>query len=130
MRIQIEMPEKRVKELEALMKEASITTKKELVNNALTLFEWAIRQRKSGRVIGSLDTQESSFREVLLPVFANIQSVATNQVDSTFDEFFKAGLDTVADLEKDKKSKTKQHLIDAIMEIPTEDIFARIGKKT
>lgn len=132
MRIQIEMPENRVRELETLMREAGITTKKELINNALTLFDWAIRQKKIGRVVGSFDRHESNFREVLLPVFANVHSTITATIEdkpSTFDDFLAAGIDTVAELERDKQKQAKQRIIDALLEIPTEDILLRISQK-
>jgi len=73
MRVQLEFSPSRVNELESLMAETGIVTKKELFNNALTLFEWAIEERRHGHVVGSLDESSSAFREVVLPCFTNVQ---------------------------------------------------------
>jgi hypothetical protein len=47
-RIQIEMSDERVSELEALMEKCGIRTKKDLVNTALTLFKWAVQEKEKG----------------------------------------------------------------------------------
>jgi metal-responsive CopG/Arc/MetJ family transcriptional regulator len=65
-RIQLELPEERVKELERLMRETGLTTKKDLLNDALTLFEWAVNERKSGRTVASVDDQLQRYREVVM----------------------------------------------------------------
>ena len=54
-RLQIDVTDAQVEELERVMKECGISTKKELINNALTLLEWAIRERKRGRIIAAID---------------------------------------------------------------------------
>lgn len=66
-RIQFELPEDKVRELEGLMREAKIATRKDLFNNALTLFEWAIKQRKGGRIIASIDEKNQKFKEIVMP---------------------------------------------------------------
>jgi hypothetical protein len=43
-RVQVDFSEERVAELEKLMRLCGLNTKKELLNNALTLFEWAVRE--------------------------------------------------------------------------------------
>jgi hypothetical protein len=69
-RLQIELPEKRVKELEALMEECDIATKKDLFNNALTLFEWAVRESEKGRIVASVDEENQRYRELQMPAFS------------------------------------------------------------
>jgi metal-responsive CopG/Arc/MetJ family transcriptional regulator len=66
-RIQLELPEEKVKELEELMENAGIKTKKELFNNALTLLEWAIKEKKTGRKIASINEEEDKYKEVVIP---------------------------------------------------------------
>ena len=70
MRIQLELPEGRVRELEALMETAGIATKKELFNTALTLFEWAIQEKSSGRIIASMDEEQQRYKELIMPALS------------------------------------------------------------
>ena len=67
MRIQLDLPPYKVKELEYLMNETDILTKKDFINHALTLLKWAIEERKQGRAIGSIDKTTGQYREVVLP---------------------------------------------------------------
>jgi metal-responsive CopG/Arc/MetJ family transcriptional regulator len=71
-RIQFELPEDKVRELEALMREAGITTRKDLFNNALTLLEWAIREKRAGHAIVSLDEGNKRFKELVMPILAAV----------------------------------------------------------
>lgn len=74
-RLQIEIEDARDAELERLMDECGIRTKKEFVNNALTLFEWAIRERKKGNIIAAADESGETLREVLLPALERVRPV-------------------------------------------------------
>jgi hypothetical protein len=67
MRIQLELPENRVRELEKLMEETGLATKKDLLNHALGLFQWAVRERRSGRMIASVDEEHNRYKEVTMP---------------------------------------------------------------
>jgi len=79
-RIQLELPEERVRELEALMSEVGLRTKKDLFNNALTLLEWAVKERKAGHVIASVDERENRIRQIVMPV---LESVIPAKTEST-----------------------------------------------
>lgn len=74
-RIQFELSEDRVKELEGLMREAGIVTRKDLFNNALTLFEWAVREKKAGRIVASIDENSHRYKELVMPSLASVTSV-------------------------------------------------------
>ena len=54
------------------MKFANIRTKKELLNNALTFFEWALREVQKGHSIAAVDEQGQKYREITMPVFRNV----------------------------------------------------------
>jgi len=71
-RIQFELSEDRNKELEALMEKTGIRTKKDLFNNALTLLEWAVKEKRSGRIIASVDEREKKFKEIVMPALENV----------------------------------------------------------
>lgn len=66
MRIQLELPEDRVRNLENLMEETGLATKKDLLNDALALFQWAVRERMSGRIIASVDEQNNRYKELTM----------------------------------------------------------------
>lgn len=72
-RFQLEIPESRLKELEALMAETGISTKKELMNNALTLLEWAIEEKKAGYSIASVDSKKEKYRELVMPMLERVK---------------------------------------------------------
>jgi hypothetical protein len=74
-RIQFELPEEKVSELKKLMEESGIKTRKDLLNNALMLLEWAISERRAGRTIVSVDEKKNRFKEVLMPILSSIARV-------------------------------------------------------
>ena len=74
-RIQFELPEDKVAELERLMDEGGIKTRKDLLNNALMLLEMAIKERKEGRTLVSVDEKKNRYKEVLMPILSSIQPV-------------------------------------------------------
>jgi metal-responsive CopG/Arc/MetJ family transcriptional regulator len=73
-RIQFELPEDKVKELEGLMREANISTRKDLFNNALTLFEWAVSEKKAGNSIASVSEDRENFKELVMPSLSSVVS--------------------------------------------------------
>lgn len=73
-RLQIELDEKQMKELQALMDEGGVRTKRELFNIALSLLKWAVRQRKAGRTIASIDEATDQYRELDMPILSEIQA--------------------------------------------------------
>jgi hypothetical protein len=77
-RIQFELPEEKVRELEALMREAHISTRKDLFNNALTLFEWAVQERQSGRTIASVDEHNKKYKELVMPSLMAVAPESNN----------------------------------------------------
>ncbi len=75
MRFQIEMSKDEAKEWDDLIKKTSgVKTKKDLINNALTLLEWAVNERLSGRIIAALDEEEMRYKELVMPVFPAIKA--------------------------------------------------------
>ncbi len=84
-RIQLELPQERVRELEELMGQTGLTTKKDLLNDALSLFEWAVKERKAGRAIASVDEPHQRYKEVVMPSLERAsradQSVQTGRAE-------------------------------------------------
>jgi metal-responsive CopG/Arc/MetJ family transcriptional regulator len=71
-RIQLDLPEEQVKELDELMRETNITTRKDLFNNALTLFQWAVKAKRAGRIIASVDEERGISKELVMPALENV----------------------------------------------------------
>jgi len=68
MRIQLELPNERVKELKELMERVGLDTYKDLFNNALMLFEWCVEEAEVGRILASIDEKEDRYRELAMPI--------------------------------------------------------------
>ena len=73
-RLQIEMDDERIQDMEQLMKDCGMRTKKEFVNNAFTLLEWAVRERKKGFIIASFDEDNDRLRELALPILDRLKT--------------------------------------------------------
>jgi hypothetical protein len=65
-RTQFVISKVRAKELEDLMEIADISTKKDLFNTALTMFEWAIGEKSNGNKIVSLDEDTGAYKELIM----------------------------------------------------------------
>lgn len=70
-RVQFELNEQGIKELEKLMEATNVATRKDLFNNALTLLEWAVKERQKGRIIASVNETEEKYKEIEMPVLSN-----------------------------------------------------------
>ncbi len=75
-RLQLEMDESRLKVIEKLMQLTDLHTKKEFINNALTLFKWAIEERQHGRQIASVDAAGQAYRELRMPALDTVEAAA------------------------------------------------------
>lgn len=73
-RIQLEIPADQLKELESLQELLGIRTKKELINAAIGLLEWNVRQKRQGRVIMSVNHDEKSYRELSFPPLDRVKA--------------------------------------------------------
>lgn len=72
-RLNIEFHGDKMREIEHLMGEAHVNTKKEYVNAALTLLKWAIKERKAGRSIASVDEKTDSWKELEMPILSEVR---------------------------------------------------------
>lgn len=64
MNLQFEISEDEIAKLDKLMKEAGLDSHRDLFNNSLTLFQWAVQQIKEKKVVASVDEQAQKFTEV------------------------------------------------------------------
>ena len=75
-RVQIDLADEKVKQIEALVAEAGLPTKKDFFTNAVTLLAWAMREVRAGRIIASVDEQNNRYKEIVLPAFENVAALA------------------------------------------------------
>ena len=80
MNLKFEISEDEVEKLNTLMKDAGIETYRDLFNNSLTLFQWAILQVKEGKVVASVDEAAQKYTEVQMDALAHVaQSTKAEQ---------------------------------------------------
>jgi hypothetical protein len=72
MRLNFEFSEDRIKELKNLQNEAHLETMKDLFNNALTIFEWAVEETKKGNEIAAVNEQTETYRVLVMPVLQQL----------------------------------------------------------
>ena len=72
MRIQIEIDEKGAEFLQRLRKLTGVQTHKELFNNAITILNWAVQQKRAGRTVASLDEQDKNYKELSMPILDRV----------------------------------------------------------
>jgi len=71
-RMQFDLPEDRLKELDSLMDKCGISTKKELFNYALTMLEWAVDESENGHDIAAIDRENKQFYSLRMPILKRI----------------------------------------------------------
>jgi hypothetical protein len=59
--------------IDQLKKRGRHATKADLINNALTVYSWALDAIDEGRVIGSINEREDTYRELSIPVFDQLK---------------------------------------------------------
>ena len=75
-RLQIDVTDQKLKAIDSLMEVCGFTTKKDLFNNALTLFQWAVEERRLGHEIASIDKASNNYRELRMPALNDVQAIA------------------------------------------------------
>lgn len=57
------------------MEKINLRTRKDLFNNALTLLEWAVKEKSAGRTIASIDDESKSVKELLMPILEGVPAL-------------------------------------------------------
>lgn len=72
-REQFELSPSQSKLLEQLMVECDLPTKKAVVENALVILGWAVREVKGGRVIAAVNEADKLYRELTMPALETVR---------------------------------------------------------
>lgn len=78
-RLQIELDASQMEELEQLMQEGKARTKKDFINAALTLLKWAMREKRAGRIIASVDEEKDIYKEIEMPILSEVKPVEKDE---------------------------------------------------
>lgn len=70
-RIQLDLDESGIELLSRLERDTGARTHKEFFNNAITLVDWAVKQRQAGRIVASMDPEQENYRELQMPALEN-----------------------------------------------------------
>lgn len=84
-RLQIEIDEAQMKELEKLAELSGVRTKKDLLNNALTLLKWAARQRMQGYAIQAVHA-DGIVKELEMPLLDTLAAASRRQQGAGVEE--------------------------------------------
>lgn len=76
LRVQFDLAPTRVQEIDELMAVAGLSSRKDLINNAVTLLQWAVEEVLAGREIVSLDREKESYEVLRMPVLSCAKRVA------------------------------------------------------
>jgi hypothetical protein len=73
-RWQFELSLEQEQRLQSLMSDFKVKSKKDLLNNGLSLLLWVQKELKEGRKIASIDEASNVYREIHMPIFDEIVS--------------------------------------------------------
>ncbi len=79
MRLNFEFPEDRIRELKELQAEAGADNMKELINNALSILEWTIKEVKNGNEIAAVNEDDQVYRVLITPLLERVAKKYTRQ---------------------------------------------------
>lgn len=84
-RIQFELTGEGKRDWDRMKEVFKLKRNKDLLNNALTILEWAAAQILSGRIIASVDEKNEKFRELQMPIFGAVRRKA-GKVEPIWDD--------------------------------------------
>ena len=75
----VDFSEESLKKMERMIEDCGFSTRKDsrrdLINEALSLFEWVIKMRKNGYMIGAMDPDKTTFKEIVMDTFPVIAKI-------------------------------------------------------
>lgn len=72
MRLNFEVSDARIQELKDLQGETRTDSMKELVNTALTMLEWAVKEVGNGNEIAAINEDEKAYRVFITPLLERV----------------------------------------------------------
>lgn len=78
-RVQLDLADARVTEIDRLRELLGFDTRKELFNQALGILEWTVRQRQMGRVLMVADDEANRLIELSIPFLDRIKKTRSTE---------------------------------------------------
>ena len=78
-RLQVELNQEQLTVIEDLQNSGGLRTKKDLLDNALTLLKWSVKQKKEGHLIVAMNPNTGAVKELQLPYLEKVQERAQSQ---------------------------------------------------
>jgi hypothetical protein len=72
MRLNIDVTESRKRSLEELQARTGASSMKELINNALSLLQWAVDEVANGHEIAAVNEDEPAYRVLVTPLLQHV----------------------------------------------------------
>jgi len=72
MRLNFEINEDQMSSFKALQQRTGAGTMKDLVNNALTILEWAVDETAKGNEVAALNEDDKSYRILVTPLLQHV----------------------------------------------------------
>jgi hypothetical protein len=72
MRLNLEINDTQMNSLKALQERTAASSMKDLVNNALTLLEWAVDETAKGNEIAALNEDDTNYRVLVMPLLQHV----------------------------------------------------------
>ena len=82
-RVQIDLPVDRVREIDELMKLSGIGTRKLYIEYSLAVMKWALAQSRDNRAVVSFNETTNSYKELSMPPLDNIRQSIIGRVGTT-----------------------------------------------
>jgi hypothetical protein len=83
MRIQLDLDDYGIEMVDELKRLTGSRTYKDLFNNAMSLLDWAVRQRMHGNTISSIDSGTGPSKELVMPALQHAAMLASRDRVST-----------------------------------------------
>jgi hypothetical protein len=77
-RVQLDLPDEWITVLDELESKIGVQTRKEVIVQALHLFDEVVYQCENGRTVGIIDTARGGFHELLIPVLRSVKRRSKN----------------------------------------------------
>jgi len=75
-RLNFDVSDEQNESLRLLQKKTGLSTMKDLINNALTVFEWAVEEVEDGNEIASVNNDEEIYRVLATPSLQHVAKTA------------------------------------------------------
>ncbi len=75
-KLQLEITPSQMENLDSLIQKCGLTTRKELFNNAMTLFAWAVSESEKGNRVASYDEENDRIERLVYPALFPLYEAA------------------------------------------------------